>query len=133
MANSIRRELVRQGRNPDWQRGWEQDLSPEARTEIRTALRERRRVRDPDLLDYAQGLARRRLRTFRWSLAFAPLHIGLVAAWIYATCVVANWAMGWCLFWVALGIVWLLVVPFIASRRLATLVGALQANSDSAA
>ncbi len=133
MPDIIRSEIVRQGRDPDWRLGWEEYLSSDARSSVELAVKQADCVTDPDLRNYAEGLARRRLRSFRWSIAFAPFHIALVALWIYATCVLADPPQAWCWFYIALGLIWLLVVPVLGLRRRRKLEAAVAANSDSAA
>ena len=133
MANIIRPEFVRQGHDPDWRLGWEEQISAEERAEVKSALKQSRHVEDPNLRIYAEGLARRRLGSFRRSLAVIPLHVGLVAFWIYATCFVADPPRAWCWFDIAIGLLWLLVVPAIALRRYRTLKTALTVNSAEVA
>ncbi len=133
MPDVIRAELVRDGRDPDWRLGWEEYLSSESRSSVQLAVKQARRVQEPDLRVYAEGLARRRLRSFRWSIAFAPLHVALVAVLIYMTCVLADPLQVWCWFFIAIACVWLFVVPVLALRRRRKLQAAVAANSDSAA
>lgn len=133
MADVIRPELLREGRDPDWRLGWEEHLSSDARSSVVLAVKNAQRVQEPGLRIYAEGLARRRLRSSRWSMAFAPFHVALVGVWIYATCVLADPPQPWCWFYIALGLVWLSVVPIVALRRRRNLESAVAANSDSAA
>jgi len=133
MLDVIRPEMVRDGRDPDWRLGWEEYLSPDARSTIQLAVKNAERVQEADLRVYAEGLARRRLRSSRWSIAFATFHVALLALWIYATCVLPDPPQGWCWFYIALGLVWLLVVPVVVLRRRRNLEAAVAANSNSAA
>lgn len=132
MTDRVKENYISEGRDPDWRLAWEENLSSEARTEIGQSLKERRRVANPDLLDYAQGLARRRLRSFRWSLAMVPLHMGLVTLWIYATCFIADPPQAWCWFYIGVGLLWLLLAPFLIRRRRSHLEAALKANENPA-
>lgn len=113
--------------------GWEEYLSSDARSSVELAVKQADRVPDPDLRIYAEGLARRRLRSFRWSIAFAPFHLALVTVWIYATCVLADPPQAWCWFYSALGLLWPFVVPVVLVRRRRNLEAAVAANSDPAA
>ncbi len=132
MADIIRSELVREGQDPDWRLGWEEYLSSEARQEVEDTLKASLRVEDADLRIYAQGLARRQLRSFRWSLGFVPIHVALVGLWIYTTCVLADPPQAWCWFYIAIGLIWLFIAPFLVVRRRSHLEAAIRANSDPA-
>ncbi|MDQ3987479.1 MAG: hypothetical protein M3280_13405 [Actinomycetota bacterium] len=132
MADRIREDLVRDGRDPDWRLGWEEHLRPDQRRAVEDALKHQAPVADQALGAYAVGLARRRLRALKWSVALAPLHIGLVALWIYFTCVAADPPQVWCWIYIGIGIVWLVAVPMRVTQHRSRLNAAAVANESLA-
>ncbi|HJR46378.1 MAG TPA: hypothetical protein VJ927_12325 [Actinomycetota bacterium] len=74
------------------------------------------------------GLAARRLRNLKWLTALAPLHLALVAAWIYFTCVVANPPQFWCWIYIAIGGLWLIAVPWRVMNQRSKLLVAIEVN-----
>lgn len=128
MSGRIRQDVLRDGRDPDWRLAWEEQLLSGQRRAVEDAVRKGAAVADSALRTYAVGLAKRRLRNLKWLTALIPLHLGLFAAWIYFTCVVADPRQFWCWIFVAIGLLWLIAVPWRVMNQRSRLIAAMEAN-----
>jgi hypothetical protein len=127
----VREDMVLQGRNPDWKMGWEEGLSPEDRQEVKRAVRQGRRLSDSRLAPFVFGMAAK----WRRSLWFVPvlglINLVFVTIQVYFNCLVHHASLfvtASCVFFVLIGVGWLVAVPVATWHRRRRLRQAEEAN-----
>ena len=88
------------GRNPWWREALEQNLHPEERRKVRTAVNWGRRVEERHLVPYVYGLIAIVRRSLGWRIPLFAASVVHAAVWVYVSC---FRGFGPCSFWLPFG------------------------------
>jgi hypothetical protein len=123
-------DRIRQGRNPEWQLAFEDQLGADARARIRRAAYRGQSVADPEEAAVAAGLARRERRAvLLHARVFLPLQVVVTSVWLaWMLSPQRRLPVGFLWFWAAAWVTLVTVAPFVLWRRFRLARRATEAN-----